>query len=248
MNRLTFLGTGGTRYVMITQRRHTGGLWFSTPSGDWVIDPGPGALVRALEAGLNHKTCRGVIATHRHIDHTTDLNVTIEAMSAGGREKIEKPLLALLPPEKEGPLPLDYYKPRLSLIQRLPAGLELEEGKITPTPLDHGTDCWGLRFDGFDGPSWGLVSDTRWFEGLGSFYKGCQFLVANVTLITNGRGIYHLATDELPLLAQESGVEKIYMTHMGDWLLDYPPEKRAEELSTERCQMIPAYDGMVVDF
>lgn len=246
MRSLTFLGTGGTRYVMITQRRHTGGLWFSGPGGDWIIDPGPGALVRAIEAGLDHKNCRGIICTHRHIDHCSDLDVTIEAVTAGGRVQPRYPLIVIVPPESEGPMPRDYNKKRIQKLVHLPQGINLPEGRIQTIPLDHGTDCWGLRFDGFGGNSWGLVSDTRWFYGLGRFYQGCTTLVVNVTLLNPAPKVAHLSTADLPKLQQESGAKKIYMTHMGDWLLDYPAWRKADELTNGNCTYIAAADGLSV--
>ena len=50
---LVFLGTGGGRFATITQKRRTGGIRLISNRLNIHIDPGPGALIYSLEAGLN---------------------------------------------------------------------------------------------------------------------------------------------------------------------------------------------------
>ncbi len=45
---LKFLGTAGARHVVSTQLRHSGGLVWTLGGVRIWVDPGPGALVRAL--------------------------------------------------------------------------------------------------------------------------------------------------------------------------------------------------------
>ena len=87
MARITFLGTGGGRYVTISQARATGG-WVLEMSGEMIhIDPGPGALVWAKKHGIDLKKLTGVIVSHRHPDHYTDMEVVIEAMTKAAKVK-----------------------------------------------------------------------------------------------------------------------------------------------------------------
>ena len=53
------------------------------------IDPGPGALVRCLSSKpkLDPSTLDAILLTHRHLDHSGDVNVMIEAMTEGGLKK-----------------------------------------------------------------------------------------------------------------------------------------------------------------
>jgi hypothetical protein len=58
MSGLVFLGTGGGRFAAILQARATGGihLQLDGPDGQprrFQIDPGPGALVRMLDRGID---------------------------------------------------------------------------------------------------------------------------------------------------------------------------------------------------
>ena len=47
-DQLKFLGTAGARHVVSTQLRHSGGLLYTLGGFRLWVDPGPGALVRAL--------------------------------------------------------------------------------------------------------------------------------------------------------------------------------------------------------
>jgi len=87
MNRIIFLGTGGARIVVMKQMRWSGGMWFEVDGTNFLLDPGPGALIRSLENGLNPKDLDGIILSHRHLDHSADINVMIEAMTEGGYAK-----------------------------------------------------------------------------------------------------------------------------------------------------------------
>ena len=50
------------------------------------VDPGPGALVRALShvPPCNPRELDAIVLSHKHLDHSGDVNVVIEAMTSGG--------------------------------------------------------------------------------------------------------------------------------------------------------------------
>ncbi len=86
---LKFLGTAGARFVMIEQLRSSGGLWISNKDTNVLIDPGPGSIVRCSTSRpkLNPTKLDAIILTHKHLDHSNDINVMIEAMTEGGFKK-----------------------------------------------------------------------------------------------------------------------------------------------------------------
>jgi len=49
---IRFLGTGGARFVVAKQIRASGGMWMRFGETQIHVDPGPGALVRALSIEL----------------------------------------------------------------------------------------------------------------------------------------------------------------------------------------------------
>ena len=58
MTTLTFLGSGGGRFAMITQIKGTGGFRLDTENFHIHIDPGPGALIKSLKEKL---ACGGTV-------------------------------------------------------------------------------------------------------------------------------------------------------------------------------------------
>lgn len=71
MTTLTVLGSGT---AVPTARRSPPGLLLQRPGGDsFLIDPGPGALCRAVRAGAAIERIAAVFLTHFHPDHTLDL-------------------------------------------------------------------------------------------------------------------------------------------------------------------------------
>src|SRR4030042_5241800 len=85
-NWIKFVGTAGARFVVAKQLRSSGGLWLSLQGVNLYMDPGPGALVRSLASKpkLDPTKLDGILLSHKHLDHSGDINVMIEAMTEGG--------------------------------------------------------------------------------------------------------------------------------------------------------------------
>ena len=83
MNYLKFLGTGGARVVVAKQARSSGGIWLSLQGVNLLLDPGPGALVRCWSSRpkMDPTDLDGIIISHKHLDHTGDVNAMIEGMT-----------------------------------------------------------------------------------------------------------------------------------------------------------------------
>lgn len=245
MNRLTFLGTAGSRYMMITQQRHTGGLWFEEPGGQWSIDPGPGALIRAIEHGKDPKNLKGFLITHQHLDHVGDLDVMIESATVGGRGPMAKKLLlATSPLVKDEPLIRPYLRPQIKTLHQWPQQLNLPNGTIKAFELTHGVPSFALRFDGFNRPSWGLLSDGLFDPKAACFFRGCDTLIANTTLLYSHKGPLHISTQQVPQIIELSQVRRLILTHLGTEIDAYPAPQLAAQLTTPDCQVIAAEDGM----
>ena len=87
MSKIIFLGTGGDKSVIGRQIRASGGFVLQSNNLQLHIDPGPGALVKAKEFGLNLRANTAVLVSHNHIGHCNDVNAVIDAMTLSGLDK-----------------------------------------------------------------------------------------------------------------------------------------------------------------
>ena len=82
---IKFMGTAGARFVVSKQLRFSAGTWCCLQGLNILIDPGPGTLSRCFSSQprLDPEKLDALILTHRHLDHSTDINMLIEAMTRG---------------------------------------------------------------------------------------------------------------------------------------------------------------------
>jgi len=243
---LKFLGTGGARVVVFKQLRASGGLWLELKGKRLLIDPGPGALLRALSSRprLDPTKLDAIILTHRHLDHSADVNVMIEAMTEGGWHKrgvLFCPQDAL----EDDPVVLRYLRNYLKDIQILKEGGTYKlDGLTFRTPLRHlhDVETYGLIIE----ERIGLISDTFFFPALFEAYKGLEILVINVVRAQErDERIKHLTIPDVKEILRETKPQKAILTHFGMTILKIGPSKLAQELSRELgLQVIAATDGM----
>ena len=70
---------------MVTrQLAASGGMWFDLNGTRLLIDPGPGCIVQTNKRKLNPENLSAIIVSHRHLDHSADVNVMVESMTTGG--------------------------------------------------------------------------------------------------------------------------------------------------------------------
>ena len=75
----------------------SGGLWLDLGGTQILFDPGPGCLVQATKRKLNPAKLQATVLSHRHLDHSADINVVIEAMTEGGfKNRASSFVLAML--------------------------------------------------------------------------------------------------------------------------------------------------------
>ncbi len=149
-NYIKFLGTAGARFVMLKQLRSSGGIWISYEGSNIIIDPGPGSLVRCAMSRpkLDPTKLDGIILTHRHLDHSNDLNVMIEAMTEGG---FKKKGVVFMPEDAIGrdPIILKHLREVMEKVTVLKENEHYRVGNINfeaPLKLKHPVETYGLRF------------------------------------------------------------------------------------------------------
>ncbi len=244
-----FLGTAGARHVVATQLRHSGGLVYAVRGARIWVDPGPGALVRALASRpkVEPSSIDAVVVTHRHLDHAGDATAVVEAMTGGGF----RPRGTLLAPADaldEEPVVFRYAHRFLARIERLHAGgtCTIAPGVVLETPLahDHGVETYGYRLS-WDGLSVGHVVDTFWMDALPEAYAGVDVLLVNTTRLEGGdRRLLHLGADDAERLIGAVRPRLAVLTHFGMQLVRHGPDRVALSIS-ERTGVptVAARDG-----
>jgi len=131
-NTITFLGTGGARIMVATQILASGGLWLSLDGTEILVDPGPGCIVQATKRKLRAEKLSAIILSHRHLDHSGDVNIMVEAMTQGGFKPhgwFFAPADAL----DSEPVLFSYLKDYLEGIEVLQAGKSYTIGNVSLT-------------------------------------------------------------------------------------------------------------------
>jgi phosphoribosyl 1,2-cyclic phosphodiesterase len=252
-NFIRFLGTAGTRFIMLSQRRASGGIWFSCGASRGVIDPGPGSLVRICEAvpPISPVDINTLILTHRHVDHSSDLNVLAEGMTLKSLEPRGFVLLTEDCFEDGDSVLLKYMKKKIKKIALHSDGAIFEPaaGVSVESVLHshHGVECYGLIFRGSGLPVWGLVSDTSPLENFPERYKDCELIVINTALLLPRPRLNHMSLSDAKSLLARIRPRAAVITHMGNELLDMGSGEISRKLSLPGTKVTAAEDGMTID-
>jgi phosphoribosyl 1,2-cyclic phosphodiesterase len=248
---LKFLGTAGARIAVSTQLRHSGGLVWTLRGRRIWVDPGPGALVRALSARpkIDPASTDVLVVSHRHLDHTGDATAVVEAMTRGGLS----PRGLLLAPRdalEVEPAVHRYAQRYVSRVAALAEGSrhDLGGGVTLATPIahDHGVETYGYRLE-TPGFAAAHVVDGAWLDGLPSAYAGVDLLVLNVTLPARDRRFLHLGAEDAERLVAAIRPRLAVLTHLGMKMLRARPEEVALGISSRTgVPTVAARDGWLL--
>jgi len=245
---ITFLGTAGARFVVARQLLASGGAWLSLGNTQILLDPGPGCLVQVARRKLDPTKLEAIILSHRHLDHSGDINIMIEAMTDGGIKKrgtVFAPADAL----NQDPVVLSYLRAYLESIQVLTEGgcyTVNDVSFMTPIRHKHPVETYGFIFQ-TPRHTFSWITDTRYFEDLASHYEG-DLLIINVVRLNPGAPIDHLALPEVKSIIEELRPRIAILTHFGMTMWRAKPWELAKKLTEETgISVIAARDGMKFD-
>ncbi len=243
MNSLTFLGTGGGRFVMLTQRRATGGIWMGLDGVNIMLDPGPGALIQALKYRLDPGNLDAVLCSHNHLDHYGEVEVMIEAMTHGLFRKHG----VLYIQEDAAKYVSEYHRGRITTSE-VKAGSKFAVGGVRIEALstfDH-SDGLGFRFKTSDGDIT-YAGDTGFDLQIANQYRNSKLLILNTVFPSGHAAKTHLNTDSAAEIVSAARPEKAVITAFGVRMLAKDPVIQAEKISAiSGVETVAAHDGMVL--
>jgi phosphoribosyl 1,2-cyclic phosphodiesterase len=255
MSRLVFLGTGGGRFAAILQARATGGihLQLEGSSGQPLriqIDPGPGALVRMLDRGIDPLRTDAILVSHCHPDHYTDTEMLIEGMTNGGNQKIGALVASrsvIEGVEGFGPAISKYHVVRPGLVKVVSPGesVDLSGIRVDATPSAHSDpSSVGFRIHAKEGVI-GYVSDTAFSKEVAEAHRGSRILILPVTRPLKMPIPYHLTVEDTASIVDIVRPELCLLTHFGMCVIKDGPEAAAAWiLQKTGVRTVAGTDGM----
>jgi phosphoribosyl 1,2-cyclic phosphodiesterase len=229
-------------------------MWMRFGETQLHVDPGPGALVRATSSvpACVPPELDAIVLSHKHLDHSNDVNIMIEAMTSGGF----RPRGALLAPRdafEDEPVILPYA------VKFVPVRHVLEErgGPYRVNDVDvytglrhrHAVETYGLHFK-WRGITVSYLPCGRFFEEQVADYAAHapDVLIVNVLFYRESLRADHLTFDDARVLVRGIRPKVAVMTHFGTKMLERDPASLARELEDELgLRVYAAYDGWTLD-
>jgi phosphoribosyl 1,2-cyclic phosphodiesterase len=249
-----FLGSGGARFVVARQFRASGGMWLRFGETQIHVDPGPGALVRALShvPPCNPRELSAIALSHKHLDHAADATPMIEAMTSGGFRK--RGILLAPQDALEGePTVLPYAQRFLERIDVVTAnGGPYVIGDVTmhaSLAHEHAVQTYGMHFR-YKELRLSYLPCGRWFDGLAEDYARYEpdVLVLNVLRFQDAMNVDHLTWDDASRVVEAIAPKVAIFQHFGTKMLEADPVRLAQELEDRLgLRAIAARDGLLVD-
>jgi ribonuclease BN (tRNA processing enzyme) len=239
----------------------SGGLWLNLGGTEILIDPGPGSIVQSTKRKLRADKLSAIILSHRHLDHSADVNIMVEAMTQGG---FKRHGWLFAPADALGtePVIFSYLKGYLDGIEVLTEGKSYSIGSIsftTPIRHIHPVETYGMLFNTGE-HTFSYIADSRYFDGLCQAYGG-DLLIINVVFLepkplvaqppVRGKSKIpsdHLSVPDAERIIRELKPKAAILTHFGMMMWRAKPWEIAEKLSQQTgVRVLAARDGMSFD-
>lgn len=228
------------------------GYFLSIGSTRLLIDPGPGAVGKAVALGLDPYEAEAVALTHNHLDHSADLLPFLFSRKNCRRGGVVGDIRIFAPRgfgvdfaklmEVYGRLIVsDNYK---IVIEEMGAN-EWEEPSfsIRSAPVLHSGSAVGYRFSKAGGPSLAYSGDTGYCEEIVELARGADILLIECSYPDGTVVDGHMTPSEVAVVAKESGAKHLVITHIQPEL-DPVEAVRIIRASGYKGEVTVAEDGM----
>ena len=245
---ITFLGTAGARFMVTKQLAASGGMWLNLSGTEILIDPGPGSIVQSTKRKFKAEKLSAIILSHRHLDHSADVNIMVEAMTNGGFNRhgwLFAPADAL----DTEPVIFSYLKSYVEGIAVLEEGKSYTIGNVsfhTPLRHIHPVETYGMVFQTAK-HAFAYIADTRYFDSLSQKYAS-ELLIINMVLMEPRPPIDHLSVPDVERIIKEIRPKVAILNHFGMGVWQARPWEIAQRMSAQTgVNVIAARDGMKFD-
>ncbi|MGM5487569.1 MAG: MBL fold metallo-hydrolase [Nanobdellota archaeon] len=248
--RILFLGTGGDSFVVGKQRRASAGIVIRTNGYQFLLDPGPGVLVKAKEYRCNLRETTCVLVSHGHLNHSHDLNAVISAMTYNGFDRygvIVGSKSAIQGTEALPAVLTPFFRDCTERVIQVQPGqrVGIEAVEILALPTKH-SDETGVGFKFFT-PDFVLAysGDTTYTKEAVKHYSNADILILNCVYPASVKQDDHLNDEDVVKILKKVQPRMCVLTHFGSKFLDNDPLYMAREIQKETgVQVIAAVDGL----
>ncbi|NJL43843.1 MAG: hypothetical protein HC945_00750 [Nitrosarchaeum sp.] len=251
-NTLKFLGAGGDAITVGKQLLASGGLIIQLEGNQFHIDPGPGALVKAKDFGVNLREHVAVMVSQNTLAHANDINAVIYGMTHGGLDRFGVVVCtkALRQKENKEGLLFEESEKHVERVILLDEVERISINHITITPIKlkrEGTGAIGFRFESPDN-SIAYVSDTDYYEGLAAQCARPNVLIA---WCRHPQGVTEkgtLSTDDIIDLVRKAKPKLCVLTGFGIKMLDSNVTEQARIIQREtKTAIAVAKQGLEIE-
>lgn len=245
--KITFVGSGGGRVMLITQKLKTCGFIVDINDFSVYFDPGPGALLTSRMMKINIDKVYVIFISHAHLEHYNDAEALIEVMTKGGTIK-RGALIASVGIKKQNII-RDYFIDRLEYVHFIKANESVKIKGITfrATSTIHRDECIGIILDNGK-EKIGYTADTEYFNGLINEFMGCDVLVINLMRRSENKLPFHMDVNGAIRIINGVKPKIAILTHIGMSLYKYGINRLEKEIQ-EKCDsnIIFARDGLKIN-
>jgi phosphoribosyl 1,2-cyclic phosphodiesterase len=243
--RLTFMGTAGARFMVARQVAASGGLFLEEGDTRLALDPGPGAIVQYAQRGIDLTTIDAIVLSHRHLDHSGDVNVMLEGMTDGGfqrRGSLFCPTDAL----DEDPVVLKYVRrfPR-EIVRLEPETSYVVDGLSFTTSGRHvhQSETFGFRF----GDKLGWITDSGYYDAIAEQHRA-EVMIIHTVLRDCIPTLPHLCIADAERIIRDAKPRIAFLTHYGMTVWRANPTDVAAAMSQRLgVDVRAAHDGLSID-
>lgn len=251
-NAIMFLGTGGDSIVVGKQLRASGGIILKFKNNIFLLDPGPGSLIRMKQQNVNPRELTAVFVSHNHLNHSSDVNAVLSAMTYSGIDK--RGILvcdeeSIHGSEKAYPSISKFHRGLVEkfIVMRPGMKVEINNVNIEALPAKHTKTSLGFKFT-TEEFTISYTSDTELSKEVIDTHKKSAVIIINCKYPFGLSQQGHMSSEDVANFLDKTKPKLAIITHFGVKMLDADPIYEAREIHKKvECQVIAAKEGLVVN-